>query len=476
MNEIDELVESDSTATYNGAIPLQHNRHKMDSAAKRSAFEVYESSGDSEAALKLLLSEKKAEKSNKQKYNEFLCQSLASQRQLDDAWFNELMVIEEAVKDQQNQTTETTLNRITQWIAVHNRGLALLNLHRPREAWDIVWPIWKGEMMPITNKNMKSNSKESSTVSFRVVCRTGLLLLQASLEPNFRQPIDNIEEELVSTSLLLDWLQSNIPTEQASLKFLHLLVKSQMNLSNAGDNLSLTDDQVRSARKELKNAMDIFQHKLKDDETATVSSVLNLKANTERLKGNVKKSLILLGEAKTDDDGKNDKMKSLDDQMHHYNNLGLVYRSNENPNLALHAWSKSLTTNSNLTTTATLQTKGTAQSNGQTMTLFNASMTCLQQQNFKTAYECMSQVIPMWPLREDCWLRLAEACIGLHHLQSQQNKGIDFETAIDNQGYVQLLVFSGCCFMSLTYAFCIPGITPVWSYKGIVRQLQLSLL
>ena len=211
----------------------------------------------------------------------------------------------------------------------------------------------------------------------------------------------------------------------------------------------MNDNNIRTARKELKHAMEIFQHKLKTSETSTQdncheTSALNLKANTERLKGNVKKSLVLLGETKSDDDDHTPRHDPIPDnledpleimqQMEHYNNLAMVYHSNGKPNLALHAWSKALSlASSDKQATAVLQSNGTPQTNHQISILYNASLSCLQHGKYSAAYQCMSIVVKHWVHRADCWLRLAEACIGWHS-QLKANDSVDFQTVVDTNG------------------------------------------
>jgi len=230
---------------------------------------------------------------------------------------------------------------------------------------------------------------------------------------------------------LTDFIQDNLDVrkdvaaadDDPQLKFLWSLYKSRLDFfQRDSNNGKLVDSSIRSARKELKTAMEIFQHKLlKEGGTGGVTNesgslasstsagvngtgtgtggtgttdgnnnnnnnhyvqpamsrdlqamnraALNLKANTELLKGNVKKSLILCSEAlssvseqnpggdesnnnhnnsnnnsQNDDDDDDDdyKAKAYYDAIHQ-NNLALVYEASGKSYLALHALSKAIT-------------------------------------------------------------------------------------------------------------------------------------
>jgi hypothetical protein len=393
-----------------------------------NARDVYESTGDAAAALQLLLEHP----SKKNAYNEFLCQSMVSQRKLSTAWLDDLQAKEQRVSEDQHP--------LNNWILTYNRGLSFLSLQKPNETWNIVWPLFESQVMTDKKLVVDNSDDPSKEELVDVACHIAVLLLQALLEPNFTSSSGEADETK-KTNIILKWLQMTVTT-QAPLKFLLTVTKSRMELSGP-----ITDNNIRSARKELKLAMEIFQHKLKtpeNEKTAKIinneNSALNLKANTERLKGNIKKSLILL--AGDDDDARPAQSatnKNTDlDRMHHYNNLALVYHTNGNQHLALHAWSKALSfaTSEKHAAEAILQPNGTAQPRGQISILFNASLNCLQKQNYKSSYECMALVVAHWDQRADCWLRLAEACIGWNaQLHNQKDQSSQFQTSSNNQGY-----------------------------------------
>jgi tetratricopeptide (TPR) repeat protein len=410
-----------------------------------TARSVYERTGDATAALELLkLNEGN---SSSTPYNEFLCKSMVSQCQLSSKWLRELEAKQdetEALAIEINVSQSPSLLAISKWIMTYNRGLCLIMLQRPNETWDLVWPMFesdviinKNSLIDVSSNTTGKNKKTTKEMEefLNVSCHMALLLLQALLEPNFNESLkSNFQRDV---KLTLDWLQAAVTDQVPLLKFLCALVNSRMELSpNHKNSMSnaITDNKIRTARKELKQAMEIFQHKLKTASTMQSnnqeSSALNLKANTERLKGNVKKSLVLLGEAKTD---QTDNTTNLE-QMDHYNNLALVYHSDGKPNLALHSWSKALSfATTDKQSSAILQSNGTPQTNHQISVLYNASLTCLQHQKFQAAYECMAVVVKHWNHRADCWSRLAEACIGWN-ARLKETQLAKFQTASNSQG------------------------------------------
>jgi tetratricopeptide (TPR) repeat protein len=192
---------------------------------------------------------------------------------------------------------------------------------------------------------------------------------------------------------------------------------------------------------------------------------LNLKANTEQLsslKGNVKKSLILLSEAAQASSGDalatsittttiTTNNNSSNDEPIHYNNLGVVYETHGKPHLALHAWSKALRSlsssssgNTTTTTTSTMssvQSDGTARPDPSLPIMYNAATGALQARNYASAYECYATVLrhSPWRDRPRVWLRLAEACIGLQTQRTRGSKGRFSKVQVD--GYVFLFLF-----------------------------------
>lgn len=399
------------------------------SSSTVTARNLYEKTGNASAALELLTLNESS--SSTTPYNEFLCKSMISTSQLSMDWLEELTA-KEAIDDVALSSSPSLLS-ISKWIMAYNRGLCLLMLDRPNETWDLVWPIFESDVLlnddpasAISNGMEQGKNQTKEMEEFlNVACHMALLLLQAMLEPNFI----NTAGDNSSIKRTLDWLQNAVTDQVPLLKFLLSMINSRMELSNI-----ISDNTLRTARKDLKQAMEIFQHKLKVtsqqiSENNQESSALNLKANTERLKGNVKKALVLLGEAKTNENDNNL------EQMHHYNNQALVYHSDGKPSLALHAWSKALSlASTEQQASAVLLSNGTPQTNHQIAVLFNASLTCMQQQNHQAAYECMAVVVKHWNRRADCWLRLAEACIGLQAKQKEEEQSVKFQTVRNKQG------------------------------------------
>jgi hypothetical protein len=175
------------------------------------------------------------------------------------------------------------------------------------------------------------------------------------------------------------------------LKFLFNLYTSRLALADLDPkNGKHVDSHIRSARKDMKTAMEVFQHKLRPnfgatDTSSVVSSAnseenmsmsgnnssiirqqdlhqqqqppppssvvlqklnqsaLSLKAHLEQLKGNTKKSLILCSEALGAEDTNANNNSTY--EAVHSNNLAVVYETNNKRHLALHALAKSLRAN-----------------------------------------------------------------------------------------------------------------------------------
>lgn len=290
-------------------------------------------------------------------------------------------------------------------------------------------------------------------------------------------PVDKIVEWLEKL------LNNNSNSEQElQLKFLLPVYKSRLALAEFdGSTGKRVDSQIRSARKDMKTAMEVFQQKLLRPsfggggaaaaaETGSVvssanseenqqvepqppspssvvlqklnQSALSLKAHLEQLKGNTKKSLILcseaLGATTTSDADAVAYYEAL-----HSNNLAVVYETNNRRHLALHALTKSLRANSKnnidsnssdnmkdcerpTTVSALFHSDGTARPDQTLSILYNAAICSLRARNYTSAYECMAACISHSDIfcdRPGCWLRMAEACIGIFtELRRQNNR------------------------------------------------------
>jgi len=270
----------------------------------------------------------------------------------------------------------------------------------------------------------------------------------------------------------------------AQFKFLLSLYKGRVDLAVRSTESGLHEEaRIRSARKELKIAMEVFNNKLRPSNTDSVSvvssvhsdevansktdgdtassegqqhhgnhpqphshqhqsivlqklnqSALNLKANLEQLKGNVKKSLILCSEAvsSTPQPSQQDESSLASANSHydaiHANNLGIVYQTSHKRNLALHVLSKALKdkrVNSEEEKTPELKPPslflpdGTASPDSSLGTVRNAALCALQARKYLTSYTCWAlSLLKNKSGASDqglTWLRLAEACLGLHH-------------------------------------------------------------
>ena len=278
---------------------------------------------------------------------------------------------------------------------------------------------------------------------------------------------------------ILAWLDAlDLDEQDAPLKFLLTLYKGRVDLAHLDESGKHVDSKVRSARKELKTAMEVYQHKLRQcfgaDTASVVSSAnsegyssahfhllssssvhhdyqqqqrpsstvlqkygqsaLSAKAHLEQLKGNTKKSLILCSEAQgsTKEDGTYD--------VFHANNLAVVYGTNGKRHLALHEISKALRAShaSGMNEAPNFHNDGTVRRDTTPEILHNTAICALQAKQYVSAYECMVACISqstMFRSRLRCWLRMAEACIGVF---SQLNEHHQRNTArlvtVLNQG------------------------------------------
>ena len=294
------------------------------------------------------------------------------------------------------------------------------------------------------------------------------------------------------------------------LKFLLSLYESRVNFfERTTRDVTIRDKHMRSARKELKQAMEIFQHKLRPEraDTSSLASIssfseevtaatggggnnnyysdgkqspvsfratspsppsgglsfstksnsqlsrilqgqnqaaLNLKANAEQLKGNVKKSLVLCGEAQSfnsDGSSTSSNNSSYYDAIHQ-NNLGIVYESSGKSHLALHAFSKAvrsaIESNNNSGNCSNFESDGTARPNVTLHVLNNSAVCALKSRNYPAAYQCYAiglATSKSWRKRPRTWLRLSEACIGLNSkVQKERAEGVSRCSKVEVDG------------------------------------------
>ena len=250
--------------------------------------------------------------------------------------------------------------------------------------------------------------------------------------------------------------------KDAPLKFLLQVYKSRVALADLDPYGKVADGNIRLARKDMKVAMEIFQHKLRpsfgadtvsvvssanSEELSSIGNVNNnsrsseqqqqqppppnsvilqklnqsalcLKAHLEQLKGNTKKSLILCSEALA---AINNNNKGSYEALHN-NNLAVVYETNNRRHLALHALTKALRAASNTTNDnpPLFHRDGTARTDPTRHILGNAAVCASRARKFVAAYECLAAILNSTSAASHHqqphprgWLRLAEACLGI---------------------------------------------------------------
>eukprot|EP00535_Pseudo-nitzschia_heimii_P009107 CAMPEP_0197191228 /NCGR_PEP_ID=MMETSP1423-20130617/23006_1 /TAXON_ID=476441 /ORGANISM="Pseudo-nitzschia heimii, Strain UNC1101" /LENGTH=781 /DNA_ID=CAMNT_0042643801 /DNA_START=63 /DNA_END=2408 /DNA_ORIENTATION=- len=503
--------------------------------------------GDSEAAMRLLISENKSgiEETPQQEYNCLLLSALAtstttvsnSKKKLKSKNNGhgistkecDISLLDESLEDARiivlNSHSNNLRNRratAEDWVLAYNRGLVLLSKGdiegSIRESWSYLKPVIRAN----------ASSQQQQQPPLELACRMGFLILEGmlTLYPTRSDGKTSGEKDTEATKYEVDssfdltlldkvlaWLRENVeltkaPSQSAAaagnenqqeinatsttstsgtpdpqLKFLLSLYESRVNFfeRTTGDT-NIRDKHMRSARKELKHAMEIFQHKLRPERADTSSlaslssfsedvtaaaggypggyriegkqspvpsratspsppsgglstksnthlsrilqgqnqAALNLKANAEQLKGNVKKSLVLCGEAQSyNSDTGNGNSNTYYDAIHQ-NNLGIVYESSGKSHLALHAFSKAVRCaidNNKSSTNSNFDSDGTACPNVSLHVLNNAAVCALKSRNYSAAYQCYAMGLASsksWRKRPRKWLRLSEACIGLN--------------------------------------------------------------
>lgn len=243
------------------------------------------------------------------------------------------------------------------------------------------------------------------------------------------------------------WLDKIDSEKDPQIKFLLTLYRSRFHLSELDASGKHSDSRIRAARKELKQAMDLLQNKLRSSfgaETGSVvssnnseenmstqstvrdqyetqppqgsvvlqklnQSALSLKAHSEQLKGNMKKSLILCSEAHAA------ATPETAYEAIHANNLAVVYETNQKRHLALHALSKGLRARGEADS-AFFHPDGTARPDQSLLILHNSAICAMQARHYLSAYQCMAICLArsnVMAERSRAWLRLAEACVGI---------------------------------------------------------------
>jgi len=394
-----------------------------------SSWDYYDVQGDSRGALDALSA---AAPSLTTRYNHALLKHVAEEAKVQDfsRIFDEFDNEAKALGKNDKEHPLRTL-----WILSYNRALLLHASGRTDKSLSICGP----KIAPLVREKSKP-SLELVAVSSQMA----FLYLDCMLETTAgRTSIteQDSEEDMPSMIATIKWLEF-LGSSDPHITFLLALFKSRVDLNQRDEEGKHVDANIRLARKELKTAMEVYQQKLRPPcggETSSVvssanseenslptqeqqppppsslvlqkynQSALSLKANLEQLKGNAKKSLILCGEAQA---------AAKKDEMYdgiHYNNLALIYVTNDRPHLGLHTFSKAM--KGIMQGGAPFHTDGNARFNASLAVLHNASVCALQARRFLSSYECMAACVvgsSIFHERPRCWIRMAEACIGLH--------------------------------------------------------------
>ena len=424
------------------------------SDATSNGFDAYNLQGDAKAALSIFQQQHQEAPTMASKYNVALLSHLTNSNSRDgmDQLSQKLQDLElEFRKTSQQETLSARKRRRNELIFSYNRALIL---HAQGNSQDAA-KICQEQLADL----LASKTRPPEELA-HVSSRMALLWLECILTLGL--PKDHEADRI------LTWLDIMDSEKDAQLKFLINLYRSRYNLTELDDSGKHCDNKIRAARKELKQAMDLLQNKLRSSFGAETGSVvsssnseennstqsplgttnalhyesqvpqgsivlqrhnqaaLSLKAHSEQLKGNTKKSLILCSEAHA--------TSAMDPSYEttHANNLAIVYETNGKRHLALHALSKGLDASrrqeSDSSTTATdicFYPDGTARPDHTLVVMHNAAICALQARRYQSAYEYMATCLAQSPIFEKqsrSWLCLAEACVGLYILQIQASE------------------------------------------------------
>lgn len=409
-----------------------------------SAYELY-AQGDSSAALVELRKDDTGTKASC--YNEMILQHLQQQSSSNsnnstnhdpEDFVSKLQSLEDQCTVSEHPWVSLRKLRRNSLICAYNRALvhfALKDLSRCttvllEKIRDLI------EAKPPAASSQNQQASSSSSADDLVACRMGLLLLECILCKTVgrHSGLDQAAAELNAPKVpdIVAWLESLQKDKDVQLKFLFPVFKSRVAVAQLEDSKHV-DSQIRAARKDIKTAMEVFQHKLRPEATESVAAAsgesddtirdaasppsttivvqklnqaaLSLKAHLEQLKGNTKKSLILCTEAST---------PMVHQEYLHSNNLAVVYETNARRQLALYSLAKSLRASEHDLFAA----DGTAQYDHRLSVLHNVALIALRARRYESAYECFVACLTgpnsVFRHRTTTWLRLAEACIGIH--------------------------------------------------------------
>lgn len=437
-------------------------RRNRESGAKvdevLSSTELYNAQGDATMALESLEKETKessttaATAGTARTYNRILLANIVRPKEdslsTSEVFLKDLNDFEKSYR-QRKDNLSTRKRRRNDMILAYNKGLVMFTHGNVKDCINVCRDNLEGLVQ----------RQQKPADDFAVVSsRTAFLLFECLLHlATGHQSAIEIQKKLSlpSTSAILSWLETFDTDRDPQLKFQLSLYKTRLELAERDH--AKFDARIRSSRKELKSAMEVFQHKLRaayGADTASVvssanseenmsaasttyhetnqphqpqqamgsivlqrfnQSALNLKASLETMKGNVKKSLILCSEAYSAT------VENGDYEAIHSNNLGLVYETNDKRHLALHVLSKGL----HNSTLSCFKKDGTASPSQTLSILYNSALCALRAGNYIAAYECMASCVARSPAFDNptCWLRMAEACLGVYHaLDSKTNR------------------------------------------------------
>jgi tetratricopeptide (TPR) repeat protein len=429
----------------------------------------------------------------------------------DNGLVNEMMRMDDEFRSRisgssKNSSISPRKKRRNELIMAFNRALLAFATGRREEAEGTCEDVLR-ELVPPTGNGKPPD--EYAMVSSRIAflwleCQLARSVGGATTMPWSGENLSTLQ--VTTMESVVNWLEAFDSERDPQLKFLLNLYRSRIDLA-ALDGAGRHDDaRIRSARKELKQAMDVFQHRLRptygaDSAGSVVSSAnseenthnsasgtgtaapananatpvesqqpapgsvvlqrhnqsaLSLKANSEQLKGNTKKSLILCGEAHAavatsnsaaaDGAGGGGGGDDASYEVLHENNLAIIYETIGKRHLALHALTKALRASASASAGGpppAFFPDGTARPDPTLMVLHNAAICALQARNYRMAYRCMAACVARSDVfhgNPRCWLRLAEACVGIfaddRHRRKTQGQGQPLFTPVQVGGYV----------------------------------------
>lgn len=287
--------------------------------------EVYDIVGDSEAAMRLLISASNSngggdgsttnEQTPEEEYNCLLLTALATATTTTDRSSSDMCLLDESLDDARKvvlnsystSSKQFPLKRqqiIDEWILAYNRGLVLLAKGKVEES---IREAWTYLQQAISGPDLSSESQQPP---IDLSCRMGFLILEGMLmlyptrmhgrtgtsigKNNYD---DGSSFDLSLLDMVLSWLTENVEKTEIvdtgenndqdghssilpdpkrgdpELRFLLSVYNSRVDFfeRSTGDTAS-RDKHMRSARKELKQAMEIFQHKLRPSSSQSASS------------------------------------------------------------------------------------------------------------------------------------------------------------------------------------------------------------